>query len=446
MKWKPYPKYKDSGVDWLGEVPQHWTVAALAYRYEVALGKMLDDKQIVGDHLAPYLRNADVQWDRILTTNLPRMDFSTQDRHRFGLRPGDLLVCEGGEVGRAAIWSGELEECFYQKALHRLRAYRTSGDNGRFMLYVLWDSALKRRFTGCEGRSTIAHLTAEALRRYLFAFAPEPEQVQIAAYLDREAAKIDTLIAKQERLIELLQEKKQALISQVVTKGIAINAPMKLSRVEWLGDVPAHWRVTALKRVCDLITDGTHQPPQRTDEGYPLLSVRNLVGGRFINLPDDSHISEVEYRLLVKHFRVKSGDLVLAIVGATLGKAALVEDMPPFAIQRSLAVIRTKPGELLNRYLLYYIRSSFLQELLWRSVGFSAQPGIYLGDLANLPVPLPPHAEQVRIVERLESRLQLLDDLEYKAKQSIDLMREHRIAIISAAATGKIDVREPAHA
>ena len=121
MSFPRYERYKDSGVEWLGEVPEHWTVCALNYRYEVALGKMLDEKRITGNHLAPYLRNVDVQWGKINTTDLPQMDFSGADLERYSLRSGDLVVCEGGEVGRAAVWNAELKECFYQKAIHRLR-------------------------------------------------------------------------------------------------------------------------------------------------------------------------------------------------------------------------------------------------------------------------------------------------------------------------------------
>jgi type I restriction enzyme S subunit len=106
---------KDSGVEWLGEVPEHWDVAALNYRYEALLGKMLDEKRITGKHLQPYLRNTDVQWDKINVEDLPVMDFEDSDYQRYGLLPGDLLVCEGGEVGRSAIWSGELATCFFRR-------------------------------------------------------------------------------------------------------------------------------------------------------------------------------------------------------------------------------------------------------------------------------------------------------------------------------------------
>ena len=120
-RFKRYPAYKDSGVEWLGEIPAGWEVAPVYARYEVALGKMLDAKRVTGQCSGPYLRNVDVQWDRVNTEGLPEMDFAPWERDRYSVRPGDLLVCEGGEVDRTAIWRGEIGECFYQKALHRVR-------------------------------------------------------------------------------------------------------------------------------------------------------------------------------------------------------------------------------------------------------------------------------------------------------------------------------------
>jgi len=166
----PNAPMKDSGVEWIGSVPDHWRVCAINHRYEVELGKMLDEKRITGEYLAPYLRNVDVQWGRINTTDLPKMDFQDGDLDRYSLRPGDLLVCEGGEVGRAAVWGGELSQCFYQKALHRLRPRVSSTDLPTFALYLFYAAAKQGVFTGGEGRSTIAHLTAEALRRYRFPY------------------------------------------------------------------------------------------------------------------------------------------------------------------------------------------------------------------------------------------------------------------------------------
>jgi type I restriction enzyme S subunit len=203
MSFPRYERYKYSGVEWLGEVPEHWTVCALNYRYEVALGKMLDEKRITGNHLAPYLRNVDVQWGKINTTDLPQMDFSGADLERYSLRPGDLVVCEGGEVGRAAVWNAELKECFYQKAIHRLRP-RTERDAIHFFFHLLRCAVALGAFSSNEAKATIAHLPAETFRRHFFPFPPICEQRSIFAFLDYETAKIDALIEQQQLLIDLL--------------------------------------------------------------------------------------------------------------------------------------------------------------------------------------------------------------------------------------------------
>jgi type I restriction enzyme, S subunit len=219
----PNVPMKDSGVEWLGEVPEHWAVLATGYKYFVALGKMLDEKRISGRWLAPYLRNVDVQWDRINVDDLPVMDFAPTDRSRYKLKRGDLLVCEGGEVGRAAMWTHDQEDIFYQKALHRLRPLDPHQDNPRFMMYLLWMSSEQGRFISNEGRATIAHLTAEALRRYLFAFPPRAEQDSIVAYIDTVLALFSRLTTSAERSIALLQEHRSALITASVTGQIDLR-------------------------------------------------------------------------------------------------------------------------------------------------------------------------------------------------------------------------------
>lgn len=218
----PDAPMKDSGIEWLGEVPEHWSVCALNYRFQVDLGKMLDEKRITGDHLSPYLRNTDVQWGAINTNELPEMDFHGNDLVRYGLKLGDLLVCEGGDVGRAAIWRGELEECYYQKALHRLRARTPETDVAEFFYFVLYSAATRGVFSE-SGKSTIAHLTADSFRRYRFPFPPHAEQIVIAAFLACETAKLDTLTTEAKTAIALLQERRTALISAAVTGKIDVR-------------------------------------------------------------------------------------------------------------------------------------------------------------------------------------------------------------------------------
>jgi type I restriction enzyme S subunit len=219
----PNVRLKPSGIDWLGDVLAHWEVAGLRMRYSVQLGKMLDAKRITGSHLVPYLRNTDVQWDRVNTSDLPMMDIREDEYPRYTVQPGDLLVCEGGEVGRAAFWEGSLPICGYQKALHRLRPPHASRDFPRFLFYVLFSVSKRGVFVADGSENTIAHLTAEKLRRYRFAFPPKNEQEMISSHLDATLADLDRAIEKANREIDLLREYRIRLITDVVTGKLDVR-------------------------------------------------------------------------------------------------------------------------------------------------------------------------------------------------------------------------------
>lgn len=252
MKRVIHEAHKPSGVDWIGEVPSYWDIPSLGMRYTVELGKMLDDSRITGDHLVSYLRNVDVQWDCINSADLPQMDIGPHERNRFTVRLGDLLVCEGGEIGRAAIVDRNVEGLGYQKALHRLRPKQAT-EYPRFQYYSLLAAAEVGAFVADGNPNTIPHLTAVKLRRHRMPFPPAEEQRVIADFLDRETARLDTLVGKKRELIEKLKEKRTALISRTVTRGLpaaaaaqaGLNTQPKLkpSGIEWLGDIPEHWEV-----------------------------------------------------------------------------------------------------------------------------------------------------------------------------------------------------------
>lgn len=214
---------KPSGVAWLGDVPAHWEVASLGNRYSQCLGKMLDSKRISGKHSLPYLRNIDVQWNHINVSDLPVMDIAPPEYARYTVRPGDLLVCEGGEVGRAAIYQDGPELCGFQKALHRLRPLSVERDSPRYLLHVLRVAASTGAFNDGH-ESTIAHLTGEKLRRHRFPFPPKDEQVSIVNHLDATFSRIDAYIDCVHREISLLQEFRTRLIGDVVTGKLDVRA------------------------------------------------------------------------------------------------------------------------------------------------------------------------------------------------------------------------------
>jgi type I restriction enzyme, S subunit len=218
----PKVKLKPSGIEWLGNVPEHWGCTPLYTRYSIQLGKMLDEARISGKHLMPYLRNTDVQWNRINYVGLPQMDIAPEEMERYTIRCGDLLVCEGGEVGRAAM-VGEVEGMFaYQKALHRLRA-ASKEEQPKYLFYVFVALSHKGVFVADGNPNTISHLTGEKLRRYRMPAPPIGEQNEIALFLDSKSSELDMLVSKAERGIELLSEYRTSLITEAVTGKLSVS-------------------------------------------------------------------------------------------------------------------------------------------------------------------------------------------------------------------------------
>ncbi len=438
MSFPRYERYKDSGVEWLGEVPEHWEVCALNYRFQVELGKMLDEKRITGEHLAPYLRNTDVQWGEININDLPEMDFHGDDLARYALKTGDLLVCEGGDVGRAAIWRGEIDGCYYQKALHRLRARKHAVDAAEFFYFVLYSAALRGVFSE-SGKSTIAHLTAEAFRRYRFPFPPYAEQTTIATFLDRETAKIDALIAEQQRLIELLKEKRQAVISHAVTKGLNPDALMRDSGIEWLGEVPEHWEVKRLKNISPQITVGIVVEPSKyyVDEGVPALRSLN-VKPCSIALGNLVYISQ-EANILLSKSQLRAGDLV-AVRSGQPGTTAVIPNEIDGCNCIDLIIIR-KPFSGSENFLCWFLNSDGALQQFSEGSGGAIQQHFNIGTAMTLIIPTPPKEEQKSIAAFLDRETAKLDALTAEAQTAITLLQERRTALISAAVIGQIDVR-----
>jgi len=444
MSFPRYPKYKESGVDWLGSVPEHWTVAALKRGFDVTLGKMLQpEMKDVNDELHPYLRAANIQWAGVDTSDVKLMWFSPQDRKQLQLVAGDLLVSEGGDVGRSCLWKAEIGNCYFQNSVNRVRA--KDGCDTSYLYY--WMSTIKDKgFVDvlCN-KSTIAHFTAEKVSAVPSPLPPLPEQNAIATFLDRETAKIDALIAEQQRLIELLKEKRQAVISHAVTKGLNPNAPMKPSGIEWLGDVPEHWDVGPLKRFWQ-VTDCKHITAEFVEDGIPLASIRE-VQGRWISLDDAKRTTEHFYEMLIEgNRRPMPGDLIFSR-NATVGEVAQVHpEHPRFAMGQDVVLLRKYLSDFSSDFLQQVIRSSVVIEQLGNLMIGSTFKRINVEEIRSLAIPIPPPNEQSDIASFLDSEISKADSLVIEAESAINLLQERRTALIAAAVTGQIDARGHAHA
>lgn len=411
----------------------------LGYAYDVCLGKMLQNvPEDPTDFEVPYLKAAHVQARGIVSVDeLPTMFCNARELAKFAVREGDLLVCEGGEVGRAAIVMRVPAHCIIQNALHRVR----SGSGSiAYLRYVLQHLAHAGWFSVLCNKATIAHLTQEKLEAIRLPLPAIAIQAQIATFLDRKTTAIDALIAKKERLIEMLQEKRQALITQAVTKGLDPNVPMKRSRSEWLGDIPAHWTTSQPKHLCSLIVDGPHVKPEYVDEGIPFVTVKNLTSGPRIDLTDLNYISHSLHAQLIRRGRPERGDVLLSKDGATLGVPRVVETDTVFSIFVSVALLKPRRDVLDPYFLRYTLEADPTWQQFKGSEAGSAIKHIVLGTIGNVRIALPPIEEQ----RLIGAKLALLDERGDKTRalvrRHIEKLREYRQALITAAVTGKIDL------
>ena len=429
-RYPAYPAYKPSGVEWLGDIPEGWSAARLKNATFINMGQSPSSEECNADgNGRPFL-----QGNAEFGVRYPTPKNYCETAKKVASE-GELLFSVRAPVGALNIAN---QDYGIGRGLCSISPNSLISRNFLWWILVVAKSQLNSVSTG----STFEAVSAEQVGNCFLAMPSFLEQTTIAAFLTHETAKIDALIGKQQRLIALLEEKRQAVISHAVTRGLDPTAPLRPSGIDWLGDVPAHWEVVHVKHLCEMLKDGTHLPPARVDEGIPLLSVRNIINGKFGFREDDSKISQRSYAELCKPFVPAKGDILLAIVGGTIGKVAVVEEMKPFHIQRSLAIFRTNAAKMSSGYMSNAMASSQFQSLLWANVGFSAQPGIYLGALANFQLPHPPLAEQNEINGFCQVQSRRFTQIISKAKSGVILLKERRTALISAAVTGKIDLRD----
>jgi type I restriction enzyme S subunit len=217
----PNVQFKDSGIEWLGEIPVHWEVKRLKYIAEIVLGKMLTPKDKGDYQLRPYLRAKNLLWFKVDANDIKEMWFSDKERIQYLLQKEDLLVSEGGEVGRTCIWNNELPECYIQNSVNRVRFYYDHFS--RYFLFLFSIFGYKGHFDAVVSKVSIAHLTKEKLIDISFIIPPINEQKNIVEYTEKETTRIDTLITKTQNQIDLLQEYRTALISEVVTGKIDVR-------------------------------------------------------------------------------------------------------------------------------------------------------------------------------------------------------------------------------
>ncbi|MFV3382510.1 restriction endonuclease subunit S [Pseudomonas sp. NY15354] len=439
MTFPAYPAYKDSGVEWLGDVPESWAVTLLKRGYEVVLGKMLQpEAKRDDDEFLPYLRAANIQVSGVDTADVKKMWFSVDEKKSLLLRRGDLLVSEGGDVGRSAIWDFD-EEFYFQNSINRIRSI--AGNDTRFLYF--WMITIKNNgyVDVLCNKSTIAHFTAEKVAAVPLPIPSKHEQTQIARFLDHETARIDALIEEQQRLIELLKEKRQAVISHAVTKGLDPTVPMKDSGVEWLGEVPAHWGTNALNKLTVKITNGYVGPTRDilVESGVPYVQATHIKRG-VVNF-DDAYFVTPEWSMRMSKSILQEGDVLIVQTGAGTGDVGIVSSREVGYNCHALIILQAEKSILSGVFLGQVLQSHFGQSVLYSIRTGGMHPHLNCGEVKFVKIPVPPLTEQEEISNFVKAFSEKAENLIIEAGATMDLLQERRSALISAAVTGKIDVR-----
>jgi type I restriction enzyme, S subunit len=429
------------GVKWMGQIPPKWCQHSVKRHYNIQLGKMLQNGSSSDDDvLVPYLKALYVLWGKVNLDDLPDMWASSSEIDQYGIKDGDLLVCEGGEVGRAGIVKSPPDQCIIQNALHRVRSRNFA--NTRFLQYVLQAVSNAGWFEVLCNKATIAHFTREKFADLRIPIPTVDEQQAIAMYLERETEHIATLISKKQRQIELLQEKRAALISHVVTKGLNPNAKMKDSGIEWLGDIPEHWDVIRLKHVTSHIVDCLHATPVYSEDGlYPAVRTADVRPG-ILDITNVKRVSEEEYKLRISRLKPIKNDIIYSREGERFGIAALVPEDHEICLSQRMMMFRCKQGTIDPTFLMWQLNGKVVYLQAEQDVIGATSPHVNVETIRNFWLTLPPYQDQLRIMDFIEREVQSIDTLTTKINCSMQKLSEYRTTLISAAVTGKIDVRK----
>ncbi len=432
-KFPKYPTYKDSGVEWLGKVPEHWEVIAIKWLSPVQRGaspRPIDDQKYFDEE-------GEYAWVRIadISASDGRLVETTQRLSDLGsslsvkLQPGQLFISIAGTVGKPCIT--DIKCC-----IHDGFVYFPSLEIDPMFLFRLFESG--SCYGGLGKLGTQLNLNTDTIGSIRIGLPPSNEMDDILRYLDQQTSRLDGLISEQRRLIDLLREKRSALISHAVTKGLDPNVPMKDSGVEWLGMVPEHWEVVPLKCLVttndDVLTDKSD--PNKEIEYVDIGSVsieHGIERTEFLVFAD----APSRARRLVK-----DGDIIISTVRTYLKAIAAIHNASPnLVVSTGFAVIRPKEC-LLSEFAKHGLQANyFMDDVITRSVGVS-YPAINTSDMVSIKVATPPLEEQSAIATYLDQQTSRMDSLITEAERSISFMQERRSALITAAVTGKIDVRE----
>jgi type I restriction enzyme S subunit len=437
MKYKRYPKYKDSGIEWIGEIPEGWEVKKIKRDTPIMRGaspRPIDDQRFFDDE-------GEYAWVRIsdVTRSNGKLQKTTQRLSDEGsslsvkLHPGELFLSIAGSVGKPCV--ADIKCC-----IHDGFVYFPKLTINKKILYYIFEAG--KCYGGLGKLGTQLNLNTDTVGNIKIPVPPKNESDEISEFLDKQTAQFDELIAKSKAQITLLEEKRQATITQAVTKGLDPSVPMKDSGVEWIGDIPQHWEVRKVK-LSSYVKGriGYHglRSDEFIDEGPYLITGTDFKDGG-INWNTCYHVPEWRYEQ-DPFIQIKNNDVLITKDG-TVGKIAFIENIPgKTTLNSHLLVVRPLKNSYQPRFLYWILLADCFTYYVNLVQSGTIMNALSQEKLENFVFPLPPILEENQITEFLDKQITQFDELIAKSKAQITLLEEKRQALITATVTGKIDVR-----
>ncbi|MEL0591738.1 MAG: restriction endonuclease subunit S [Planktothrix rubescens PR222] len=447
-KYNAYEKYKDSGVEWLGEIPKHWEVKRFKFLlkdgYEgLKIGpfgsQIKSEKLSLSGNYKVYGQENVINQDFLLGYRYLE-DELFEELSMYEIKANDLLITMMGTSGRCYIVPNNVQKGIMDSHLIRLRLSNIY--NLQFIRYLIDESEYVSYQIRILGKGSIMHgLNSSIIKSLELIIPPKDEQEIITQFLDYKTKQLDALIAKKETLLEKLDEKRTAIISHAVTKGLDPNVPMKDSGVEWLGEIPEHWEKKRLKFVVSKIIDAEHKTALYDDNGdYLVVRTANVRTGELL-LENAKFTNESVYKEWTVRAVPEQGD-ILFTREAPAGEACLVPEKPIVCLGQRMVLFKFDKTKYNGYFLLQSLYSGIADEFIKSLSLGSTVAHFNMSDITSIPLFIPPYNEQKQIAEYLDQQTAKIDQQKLKIQQAIDRLKEYRTALITNAVTGKIDVRQ----
>jgi len=429
MKYQPYPAYKESGVEWLGRVPNHWSIIPVYAVASLSNGFPFDSKRF---------SDTGVDSDRLIRIR----DLLSDQQKTYTDEPcpepaiisnGDLLIGMDGDFN-THLWNRGPAKLNQRVCVLRSNSRAIT----QYLQYSL--AAPLQTINDLTYATTVKHLSAQQVLHTRIALPSLAELDYVVTHLNTETFRIDTLIAKKTRFIELLQEKRQALITRAVTRGLNPDAPMKDSGVEWIGEVPAHWSFVKIAHGFTQIGSGATPPSSEqswyTDQGTPWVTTSELREN--VITETVKHVTDEALQQFSALRIYPPGSLLIAMYGATIGRLAI---LGVNASTNQACCVLSGPKKFNTKFIFYWLFAKKEALVNFYAAG-GGQPNINKDVISSLRLPAPSVEEQAAIAKRLDEHTARIDTLITKTQRSIELLQERRAALITAAVIGQIDLRE----